>query len=831
MQYIKVILNGEAADTFGDERLNIAFTKAAADLNDISGRQGSFTYAFELPKSDTNDRLFGYIDHPDAVNKFNRQVPIRAQILVNELNVIDGILKIQELTRDAYKVFVLSESADWASSIGSKQMKYAAPMPPEPAMADYVSGQQLNIEGKTLPRWFYNGFRGGKTMVEQWALGVPDPLVTPLVFAPVLYGKQYQIPTVTQTGADFNFFFFSKESICESYNYLGDNDVNRFEFESLPPFCFVAPLVKAIFETAGWAVSGSIFADENFKTLALPFVGDRPYLWNWGTLLNCAEKRDPFTQTYHAELLGSSDVNNGHYSELHTIGNSPQYFTRKVVWGHSLDTPVNYQILNNYAFQFPQNPSSWGQEFVAPVAGQYRFKFRIQPQQYDIFWQELGPASAPLAFETRLLMQLYKSTEGLDNQDAGYLENGVHSGTNALNVLDFAEITAAGTPAVIAANHLRYTFTGAFVELDTATLFPNGVTLEKGDRVSCTVATLGWSTLVTPPFNRHLNEKDFSSDAAFFEVEYLGVLTDSQLIPADLEVNLTANLPDISCLDFLKSLMQMFNLYAVTDSEKKTVFLETWSKYALRSNQAIELKGMDIGHVKNHPDYAERQLPLKKYNWFEYSEDSKDILVKPPVGKFIYQLTSYLFTDIQQINPLFATSIYRNFGRLASEPANQARIRFLLLTTSEGWNQPSNFSSTTEADWTDVLEENGFDFVPRIVKVRNDMQPTNGLFYFRYWDDVLQVATNVQPSQLPDSEFVETLNFENLFRTYYQEFFTLLTRSSLYILPMFLTYTDYQRIDPRVPVRIGQDFYYVQKIDTFVLSSDQPTRVELIKLV
>ena len=94
---------------------------SSIEIQDISKRKSESTQAFTLPFTDTNNSFFSHFYNVNASGDFDSNLKVKASILVDSIEVLDGYLQLLKVdaNTEKYDVVVMGEVANIVKELGS----------------------------------------------------------------------------------------------------------------------------------------------------------------------------------------------------------------------------------------------------------------------------------------------------------------------------------------------------------------------------------------------------------------------------------------------------------------------------------------------------------------------------------------------------------------------------------------------------------------------------------------------------------------------------------------------------------------------------------------
>lgn len=295
---IEVYVNGLKVDYYNSSDFGIRLKREVLDQEDLTKRGGLHTYRFKLPHSTNNCKAFEYSNVMDLRDQFRRSRPYEITIISSGFKMLDGTAKITEVRDEYFLVEAVERNAGWIEDLKDKKLTD-------------LPAASISFDA---PDDGSNGF---------YAQSQLDPIADDqlIAFGCIAYGLFY----------DPNF---------DDTQFI----INKFQtFEDFPPATYVYPILKRIFDGIGY--SFRFPALETHKFLAMPYVGVRPFEWNWGNA-ECNMNVDTTTKTLTlgATLFPMDGVaGSGDGFRLMDISN--QMFVAPV------DGTYNYSLIGNLSIE------------------------------------------------------------------------------------------------------------------------------------------------------------------------------------------------------------------------------------------------------------------------------------------------------------------------------------------------------------------------------------------------------------------------------------------------------------------------------------------------
>lgn len=289
------------------------------------------------------------------------------------------------------------------------------------------------------------------------------------------------------------------------------------------------------------------------------------------------------------------------------------------------------------------------------------------------------------------------------------------------------------------------------------------------------------------------------------------------------EIGVGDYLPEISKKNLVKSIIQMFNLYHVTDERNKTVeFLTRDDFYKAISDSDDWTEKVDYS---KSIEIEQLDRNLAKEFEFKYKEDDNDELIKEFKSRYGVTLGDYTET--------LDNEFLKDSKTVADIP--------FAPTYSSGTLDQSDGESIP-LPWI----PNNYGTVNDKISLENRILIYDGLI------DKAWTFNSVSKTQMPFSHFVRkdssfndiSLSFRSfrlyntairqsdfgLFERFYKEQVKMLNSSRLCTFYLKLSPVDILNLDFRKPKYIRGNYYYLNKIEDYKTGTEETVKVELINI-
>lgn len=860
MRNIKFIVNGIAADFYQASDLAPRFTYRSFNIEELGSAAGNYALNVQLPKTKHNNKnIFNFINVLENENTLYYQKRYNAYLEIDGDLIFNGTLTVNKITRDSYECTFIGENIDFAELLDSKSLRQIESFkrPLRTGVRSYLYnpvstqnapiGQNMPIDSVGLRDYWLNN-TGSVSLDENDGLEFCLPLIS--------YGNFNSAPNIDVTSP----IGITGSDSASNNRYVFHATVSHgLDGLAIFPSCYLTTTVKNMFADLGYAVSGDFFLNEKYKNIFMPFVTADDAIWNRKTLsavdiqyatIPSTDIRyrnndtPPFTVANCRSFTRIKDapVNNElvRYNEFNHVVNDTFPYTnyRRVhyirpIWNPETDIldpatvvgPV--QKLKNYAYnqtyfdklKASSSNSPVVRSFICPAAGNYTATFTLNGG--------FGARNGRQAANENVWHQNTLKNQGfyllLVKRN---LNNASYLGDNGNGFIDIEDVNFPLTldPAVISSVYFD-TSTGVYNNLNTnpIELSITGTTdLQVGDTLEVVIAFVlrRYSTLL-PAVDRQC----FSIDD--------GYVPTWTVVNNDLETHLNpANfLPDISQAEFLRSILNTYNLFLFYDKNLNQIVINEYENYFLPTSTELDWSdkcSLEDDSVVISPVITNKQTE------FKLTGDDNDILI----------IQDAIPTDITINND----SLYYDEIKTVQlgHSFTSMRPHYLVTSTAPGVTVNAYTQldlptmSTEEVNTATLLElyegdtEYSYDFNRRLLKYKG-IRVMNGtpqsLFIedviFNYLDEFYYpYAVQEDPTTYFNPRFQGD---NNLLDGSWLRFLNQLQQSVSVELDVYLKASDINKLDLRKPIRIGFNQFQIDTIDEFNPMEEGLTRVKLLK--
>ena len=795
MAIVDLVVNGESVDLGEKGDVSIVLFRVLFNFMNPTERGGDHSYTISIPESRTNNRIFKNIKEIDGIHKFSGLGVFRFTLEVNGISVLTGEVKISDAPYKKFNIRLLGDNINWRTKMDGKSLRDLTTMGSVP----FIGSRSWDVLIEPA---------GALTQPDIWALNIND---VGIQFPLVSYGNYYRNST---------------ESGQSAYT------MTDVEWQDIPPSTYYVNVFKACFSEALYGAIGEIFRDTDLLKLVMPYVGDRDPQWNWGFLAKASAYSG--LEDYDYIHSGADDTD---FTTTAPTGGS--------MGGWNLRTGTRqYDYSESYFISAPV------EQYVVPVDGEYFFSIVIESTLYILkTLHGLFFATPPTEDYDRTGIVIVRVPDDSDELNelrfnlAEYIGDDSFNSVSDPNIIAFYDfgtgyeespmtlntVTTGGTYSQIATGIPGAP--GAQIEgSGSVSMDISGVQLKRGDKVEV------WLLTQKPDFGP-------VSGTIFDNVQYT-FSADEQSFPEELDI--ASNLPDMGQVDFVKSAIEIFNLYFTSPrNSNKTVWFETRDNFFRPASS-----GLDWDTKGNLREGTIKPIPFYRKTTMKWGEDGEDVFSTKYGTEWSEHINdesgSHAISKEETIEITgFAPTWTRRYRfKNATQVPSRPFIDYLLIPTIAGeaaLNTPQD-----ETAWT-------YNYKPRLIiysgltdgawKYDGNALATYpaGRFAFDENSDFCLSWKGNKPIAIGHTGILETgdvglpvVDNKGLFGKFWAKFFYDRLFSHFVEGSLFLNETDWANVDPSTPIIMGGGAYYIYKfINGYDPASDPPNpiKVDLFRLV
>jgi hypothetical protein len=109
MDYAEIIIDGKYSLELSGANISIPTTYELIDITNLNRRSGSKTKTISIPRTKTNDKIFGIPYNLSAYNQFDKFSSRQITIKKNSYVIFDGLFKLTDITIDTINIYSFAE--------------------------------------------------------------------------------------------------------------------------------------------------------------------------------------------------------------------------------------------------------------------------------------------------------------------------------------------------------------------------------------------------------------------------------------------------------------------------------------------------------------------------------------------------------------------------------------------------------------------------------------------------------------------------------------------------------------------------------------------------
>lgn len=675
-------------------------------------------------------------------------------------------------------------------------------------------------------------------------------------FQGILGGEgEYNLTTGPTVGSssDLKQFFlinpdiYQFQGVNNGYWFYNNQDL-PLKWNDIKPAPYLVTTVKRMFQDLQYNVGGDFFNNPKYKNIIIPFVSATSvkYIDQFGVEKN--EEIEPwnyqvmgrlnaqFTQTDNGQISTYNWIrfNNGEnsFAIQQSSGGKriqfirPNYTTQNPFPGvgnlQNSWTPATVTLSENYMYEqtffdvesLASNEQNNFQAYTVPASGYYNLTYifrQFGAKEFTVATQNDWNNASERFF--------YMFVKRTDNTYTGSLGQGLVFFQGGTYVTD-PDVVYSVNEGIIGNpfyNNMQVT------PQDKTITTPVPVFLQAGEVIEFMVAICGPGNAVYTP-GSPLPTDDRVTIATGNQQLSIEKFSTSQFIVEpvsfETELNPAAWLPDINQADFLKSIINTFNLFVSYDDQNNRIDINEYE------NNFLPLGTNQDFTEKTTIDFDVKKEPLDKFKQVLFNEviDDTDILSLSAVPTETYTNNLNNFTEIKNINVLWTETAIKEYRHVNSNntlvypPNGGTTIPIPTLSTQEvnqayaydlpsGYTEDINYNirllkyeglkgyiSNATLTWIEDFGITGF--VPDLILRRIIPQATTlDINYIQNWD----------------------------------KWFKLIENNILYTVKAKILTSDIAEIDLRKPIQIGNRTFIINSIEGFNVLEDTPTTMKIFK--
>jgi hypothetical protein len=831
---MRFYINNIITDYYSDSDISPRFTYKTIDIENIELAGGNYALNMKLPKTFNNCRIFDFINRIEKENSFWYNKQYKARIELDGNTIFEGTLTVDSITINDFECTLIGDNIDWSSELDSSLRDIESFNRPfwsgvRSTLYNPFPGQYPNSVGY---RDYWLDSLGINSLKEADGLEFCLPLIS--------YG-QFPAPRTFSdanvTGAPGGYIpipITAADAAGDNRWCLYNTVEDPLNWGSIFPCPYLKSTIINIFKSQGINVRGDLIVQDKYNDILIPFVSADQPEWNWGLMhrVNIDWEQIPSSiLTYNGYSFQQVQPNS--QTRWNTLKTGVLKDVYIKLFAANDPMPTNKTINERYMFQdsFRINETDYLSNrdcFVAQTAGTFRVNWDIK---------EFGSIDSNIFLTNTRWYQDTSVSPGFYFMivKRGTLDNPTTSvqGDTGNGLVDYTNFTVLD-PQVVASQFFDVQ-SGLYNNLDTTTIDINltaDIELEAFDTLELMIAFIDVpENVLGVPQYISLN---------------VGSVSNLTVTPLnqDIGLNPAKFLPDISQKDFLRSVLNMYNLFLYYDKESNTVYINEYENYFLPPSAGLDWSdkaSLDDSSLVIKPGYTFRNIDLK------LTPDESDVyklIDNIPTDYTITNNFNY-WNETKTIELLHSFTSMRNYY-VTSELIGNNNI----LPDNEKGLEPGDspiilFSidiptmsdeATYEAQMFEIYEGDivrSYDFNLRLLKYigikpisiskslwieDTAFNMISGDFYYPY---------AIQEDLV--SEFNPRFVGVNSLLPPWEKFIALVNNSLNVSLDAYLTASDIAQLDIRRPIKIGNQTFIISAIEEFNPTEPNVTKIKLYK--
>ena len=661
------------------------------------------------------------------------------------------------------------------------------------------------------------------------------------------------IPALYGSSTDLKDFFLIDNSLYQFSGNTGgywfyNNQDWPLTWRDLKPAPYLVTTVKRMFQDLQYNVGGDFFSNPKFQNIIIPFVSkvSVPYIditgierteeiepWNWQIMgrLNTqfTQQNNGQPQTYNwirfnngensgaVQQTGGKRIqfirpNGTNFNSFTAAGNLQNSYTPTSV---TINENYSYsETFNNFDRQFV-NQEQFFQSYQVQATGYYNLIYILRQfgaKESTVLGQNNWNIGGEKIF--------YLFTKRTNNTFNGSLGQGLifWDGSNYITDPDVVFVSADNITGNPFYNNMKVTPQNKTI---------NGtVYLEAGDVIEFIIAIAGpGNASYTPGSPLALDDRITIAIGNQQLTIEKGSISDFIVTPLSFstELNPADWLPDINQADFLKSIINSYNLFVSYDDQNNRIDINEYE------NNFLPLGTSQDFTEKTTIDSNVKKEPLDKFKQVLFNEviDDQDILQLSAVPSETYTNNLTGFNQIKNIDVLWTETAIKNYNHINF---NNTLVYPDTINSISQSQIPIPTLSTEQTALTPVYElstqytyDIGFNI--RLLKyegivryyANNDGMWVETTPYF----SLATLATKLIPQATTLSSLTYVKNWK--------KWLSLIENNILYTIEAKLLTSDIAQIDLRKPIQIGNRSFIINSIERFNVLEDTPTIIKCFK--
>lgn len=351
MTNIELYIDNVLVDTGQD--FSVRLNRQLINPAELNTKDAQFSYSVNLPPTAVNHTAFKFANIEETKGKFNREY--NAELIINSVRIFVGKFRLSETSRNGYKGNLY--------------------LPAVKSVRDIFA--DLNLNAVPEYRIAFADFATSITSINSAALTSPQMAIFPYV----LYGLLPKVPL------NLNANQFSARNLWD--------DSVRYNMQDVPPSINPLLMLKHIFNSQGYALSGSAFNDKRLSELYQSYKNSPEYVqpWNYGYHARMSLS-GAWSSTRNKRNADATQYERGVYQ---TSDRGYNIYTADLFNSTNADINVSEDPGGNVLYKEVSDTSgmTWEQTQIRiPASGYYKIRFVAGVQVYsNSNWRYTDPAT------------------------------------------------------------------------------------------------------------------------------------------------------------------------------------------------------------------------------------------------------------------------------------------------------------------------------------------------------------------------------------------------------------------------------------------------------
>lgn len=603
--------------------------------------------------------------------------------------------------------------------------------------------------------------------------------------------------------------------------------IHELDFQDIPYSTNLRALVYKMFDDINWQVSSDFFDSDVFKKLHITYSGDKDQKYNQGIL---SKFMGYTTSTYFGQNPITLE-NDYYYTELELIDGAPPTAKTSCSVFNFLEADEFYDYGRNYVDE--------KSAYVAPTDGTYQFSINVDAEYFVA--QRNNPTP-----DYRFTLFAFKKTNfssiesGLEDENLITFFDFNNTATNDDRVLMYLDLNQNAT-ATTMMNFWNYGTPGG------SDFQFNGSLTNSTGAVNMNVSYESGSTTYVVDFKAELKRgdivklatgterlitKDVNIFASYYDVNYLQFsgyqLTDVNDEPVDelLTPKFDSKMKQV---DFLKGVINTFNLYFYTDQKNKVVYFAPFNEFML-DNQFVRDWS---NYIFEEDSISIQPNELAENTIFQNKQDSNAFIIRHQKNSPWNPTddgTEYFDSNLpnsegeQIVESIFGACVDRLYKSYVSGATNNDFYTLLFIPTIGDEKQLT--TPNDQVNWS-------YNYEPRLLEwqglqegdwiFEGEIRSTYPRASFRNTTGItLTYSNNAKDIIVPESQ-------QGLFTKHFEQQLTELERGLMYSVKLKLPSSEFANFNFRYPIRFKEGVFRVVAIKNWN-PTDEWCQVELIRI-